>query len=326
MESFLFAVNAVAPLVLTVAVGYFLKRIGVITSAFASQANKLVFKALLPIMLFLNIYNINTSVGINPSYIIFTVTAVLLFFLLGLITVPLVTKKRDRKAPLIQAIFRSNYALIGVPLAAAINPENGAAVASVVVIFTIPLFNILAVLLFSIFSVSKKPSIKNALLDIVKNPLIIGVAAGGVFLLAKTALKSVGINTTLEDIPLIYKTLSYLSSAATPLALISLGAQFEFSALGDFRKEIIFGTAARTALVPAAALLIAHNMNIFTPAEIACFIGVFATPVAVSTVPMAQELGGDSRLAGQLVVFTTIASAFSIFILTFIFKAIGVFS
>ncbi len=325
MASFLFAVNALLPLVLTVAVGYFLKRIGVIPQSFAPLANKLVFKALLPVMLFLNIYNIDISAGINPQYIIYSLCAILLCFILALFAVPLVTKEKNRKAPLVQAVFRSNYALIGIPLAAAISPESGAAVASVVVIFSIPIFNILAVVLFSIFSDGEKPSIKKTLLDILKNPLIIGVALGGVFLLAKELLANIGIGTALSDIPAIYKALTYLSNAATPLALISLGTQFEFSKIGSFKKELAFGVLARSVAVPAAALLIAYKTGIFKPAEIACFIGLFATPVAVSTVPMAQELGGDTALAGQLVVWTTVISTFTIFILTFIFREIGVF-
>ncbi len=327
LDALLFAVNAVLPLVLTVMVGYVLKRMHLMDDAFAKTANKAVFKVFLPCMLFLNIYGIDlASTTIDPAYMVYVAVAVLIAFAVALVTVPLVTRDKAKQAPLAQAAFRSNYALIGVPLAEAIGGAQGAAVASVLVAVSIPLFNVLAVVLFSLSATDgKKPSVKQTLLGIVKNPLILGVALGLVCLLCKNVLATVGVSTTLQDITPVYKTLTYLKQLATPLALLMLGAQFEFSAVASLKRELLYGVLMRVLLVPAAAIGIAYAMGIFTPSHIACFIGIFATPVAVSTVPMAQELGGDATLAGQLVVWTTLFSALSMFAFAFLFKCIGVF-
>ena len=83
----------------------------------------------------------------------------------------------------------------------------------------------------------------------------------------------------------------------------------------------------RTVVVPLLGLGTAYLFfrNIFGGAQFAAFVAVFATPVAVSSVPMTQEMDGDVILAGQLVVWTTLASAVSVFLVSFLLKAVGVF-
>ena len=121
--------------------------------------------------------------------------------------------------------------------------------------------------------------------------------------------------------------LGYLSNLATPLALLVLGIQFEFSAVKEMKKEIVFGTLARTVLAPALAIGIAFLFlrDRFSGSHFAAFVAMFATPVAVSSVPMAQEMKGDTALAGQLVVWTTLASALSVFIASWLLKLAGIF-
>ena len=121
--------------------------------------------------------------------------------------------------------------------------------------------------------------------------------------------------------------LNYLYGLATPLALIILGVQFEFSAISELKKEIVFGTIIRTVIVPVLGLGIAllFFRERFTGAHFAAFVALFATPLAVSTVPMTQEMKGDTALAGQLVVWTTLLSGITIFITAFTLKYIGIF-
>lgn len=326
MDSLKFAVNAVLPIIIMVAIGYFLRRIGFISADFAKAANKLVFRVFLPTMLFLNVYNISASMNIGMGYIGFAIGATFVIFTVSILLVNVATKNKKRRAPVIQAVFRSNYALIGIPLAEAFFGAEGAAVASLLSAFSIPLFNVLAVITFAVFGGSEnRPSIKKIVLDIVKNPLIIGVALGALMLLLKNTLASHGVETTLANITPIYKVLNYLSGLATPVALIVLGAQFEFSAIPGMKREIIFSTIMRVVIVPAAVITIAVASGWFGGAHIAAFVALFGTPVAVSTVPMTQELGGDEKLAGQLVVWTTILSGVTLFVISFVLRWIGVF-
>ncbi len=327
-ESLLFALGAVAPIVLMVTIGYILRRIGFMNDSFCRMANKLVFRILLPVMLFLNVYRIESLAGVDYGYILYVLVALLVIFAISIPIVLIVTKKPGGRGALLQAVFRSNYALIGIPLAQSLYGADGVAIATLLSAVTIPLLNILAVISLSVFRESgERPSVKKILLEIVKNPLIIGVVAGVAALGLRAMLVQWGVSFRLSDVRPIYTVMEQLSAMATPLALLVLGAQFEFSAVAALKKEIIFGTLMRTVAVPALGIGAAYLFfkNQFTGAHFASFVAMFATPVAVSSVPMAQEMDGDATLAGQLVVWSTLVSALTVFLISFLLRMGGVF-
>ena len=327
MESLIFAVNAVLPIVLTVAIGYLLKRIKFMDSVFAKAANRLVFRVFLPAMLFLNIYNMEDIAATDFRFAIYAALMLVAVFLIALPLVMAVTKEPKKRGVLLQASFRSNYALIGIPLAQSLFSDAGVAVATLLSAVFIPMFNILAVISLSVFGTNGRPSAKKILFDILKNPLIQSIALGLLALAVRSVLLKNGIAFRLSDITPLYTVLNYLSKLATPLALLVLGAQFEFSAVAELKKEIIFGTAMRTLVVPLLGIGVAFFAfrTIFGGAHFAAFVAAFATPVAVSSVPMAQEMGGDTTLAGQMVVWSTLVSVVSVFFASFLLKSAGVF-
>ncbi len=328
MDELIFAFNSVAPIIFTVIVGYLLKRIGLMDADLSKKANKLVFRVFLPAMLFRNIYSIESMSSVRLGYVFYSLAALLIIFGLAVPGVMLLTKKKKCRGALLQGVFRSNYALIGIPLASSLFPGEGDAVATLLSAFMVPAFNILAVIGLSIFNNNgEKPNFKKVLLGIIKNPLIIGIAAGLVTLLIRRGFVELDISFRLSDVPAIWKTLGNLSNIATPLALLVLGAQFEFSAIPSLKKEIIIGVILRSVVVPVVGIGIAYFAfgKVFSGAEFAALVAVFCTPVAVSSVPMAQEMGADAELAGQLVVFTTVTSAFTVFLASFLLKLAGVF-
>lgn len=328
MDSFVFALNAVAPIVLMVAIGYLLKKFGFMRADFSKAANKLVFHVFLPAMLFLNVYKIEDLGSMDFGFMLYGAGGLIVVFLLAIPAVILVTKKPERRGVLVQAAFRSNYALIGLPLAQSLFGEAGIAVATLLSAAVIPMLNILAVISLSIFKEgADKPSVKKILLGILKNPLIQSIALGVAAVGVRAVFVQYGITFRLSDITPVYTVLGYLSDIATPLALLVLGAQFEFSAVRSLWREILFGTVVRTVIVPLLGLGIAYFVfgSRFSGAHFAAFVSVFATPVAVSSVPMAQEMGGDAALAGQLVVWTAIGSTVSIFLASFLLRMAGVF-
>ena len=328
MESLIFAINAVAPIVIMVAIGYFLKKAGMIDKNFAKTANKVVFRVLLPAMLFLNVYKIEDTENIELGYVFYALAVTFAVFWIALFTSGFVTKDGAKRGSLIQGIFRSNYALIGIPLAGSLFGNEGTLIAAVLSAFAIPFFNVLAVISLTVFGKSeKKINIGSILMEIIKNPLIQGVAAGFAVILIRGFFADAGIDFRLSDIAPLMKVLDYLSTAATPLALIVLGAEFEFSTVGEMKKEIIFGTLMRSVFVPIFGIGTAFILfrNDFSGAQFAALTALFTTPVAVSSVPMAQEMGGDHVLAGQIVVWTTIASAITVFIASFLLKSAGIF-
>lgn len=326
-NSFIFAVNAVSPILLTVVIGYILKKATLLTADLAKAINKLVFRVFLPVMLFNNIYKISDLGSFRPGYIVYCVSAVAVIFALCLVFVIFFTKDPKKRASLLQGSFRANYALIGIPLAEALFGAEGVAVASILSAFTIPTFNIFAVISLSIFREgNEKPSVKKILLGIVKNPLIQGVAAGAVALLIRSLFVEFGVEFRLTDIEPAYKVITWLTNLASPLSLLVLGAQFEFSAVAALKREIISGVVIRNLIVPTLGLGIAYIFcKDFGGAEFASLVAVFATPIAVSSVPMAQEMDADATLSGQLVVWSTVFSAFSVFFSSMILHSLGVF-
>ena len=325
MEDIIFAINATAPIVLMVVVGYFLKKIGLIDATLAKAANRLVFKVFLPCMLFLNVYKIESFEDIDFTFVWYALGATLVLFLGAIASVRLITPENAKRGALLQSVFRANYALVGIPLATSLFGERGSIMATVLSAFIVPLFNTLAVIGLSIYSPGKKPEFKRVVVDIAKNPLIQAIALGFVALGIRALFVELGVDFRLTDIQPIYKTLSNLSSVATPLALVALGAQFELSAIPELKKHIIFGVVTRNFVVPLLGIGAAYFLGGFEGAHFATFVADFCTPVAVSSVPMAQEMEADTALAGQLVVWTTVFSAISIFLASYVLKVLGIF-
>ena len=325
MTDLIFAINATAPIVLMVVVGYFLKRLKMLDGNVARVLNKLVFRVFLPSMLFLNMYKIESLADVDFGFVWYTVIATVVLFVAAFGAVLLFTRENPKRGALLQSVFRANYALVGIPLATSLFGDEGAIAATVLSAFIIPVFNSLAVIGLSIFSSDKKPSVKKILIGIVKNPLIQAIALGFVALGIRAIFVKVGVAFRLTDLVPVYKTLSNLSSVATPLALLVLGAQFDFAAIPHLKRHIIFGVAARNLIAPVLGIGIAYFVGAFNGAHFATFVAVFCTPVAVSSVPMAQEMDADVSLAGQLVVWSTLFSALSIFLASYVLKLLGIF-
>ncbi len=326
MKDLLFVINAILPIILMIVVGYFLKRIKLLENEMAKKLNTLVFRLFLPIMLFLNVYKIQNFSEIDFVFVWYAIGITVLLFLVGIPVMGIIFKDNRQRSVMLQGIFRANYALVGIPLAESLFGVEGSIMASLLSAFIVPIFNILAVICLTIYSAGdKKPSISGVLKGIAKNPLIKGILCGFIALGIRAIFVKFNIDFRLTDIPSVYKTLQNLSSVATPLSLLVLGARFELSAIPHLKKHIIIGVINRVVIVPFVGIALALAMNRFSGAQFASFIACFCTPVAVSSVPMSQEMGADADLMGQLVVWTTIFSAFSIFIASYILRVLGIF-
>lgn len=327
MDNLIFALNAVLPLVLLIMLGVFLKKIGLLNDEFLKTGNKLTFRVLLPCLLFCNIYKIESFDEINVAFIAYAMAAVVVLFSLAMLSARLFVKENARRGVVVQGLFRSNYALIGIPLATSLFGETGAAAASVLSAFCVPMFNALAVIALSVFSddEKRKANIGGILLGILKNPLIIGIFSGLVVLALRTLFVSEGIMFRLENVAFFYEALTLLSKTATPLALIILGGTFSFSATGKMWKTVLAVSLLRTIVVPSAVLAGAY---FFVPnlsgEHFATYIAAFGTPVAVSSAIMAKEMGADEQLASQLVVWTTVLSSVTLVLQIAVCRAIGV--
>ena len=326
MEDLLFVINATLPIILMIVIGYFLKKIRLLEDEIAKKLNTLVFRIFLPVMLFLNVYKIQNFSDIDFTFVLYAIGLTILLFLIGIPIMSILFKENRQRSVMLQGIFRANYALVGIPLAESLFGVDGSIMASILSAFIVPVFNILAVVCLTIYSAGdKKPSLSGVLKGVAKNPLIQGIFCGFIVLGIRAIFVKLGIDFRLSVVTPVYKTLQNLSNVATPLSLLVLGARFEISAIPHLKKHIIIGTVTRVGIVPFLGISLALLLNRFTGAQFASFVACFCTPVAVSSVPMSQEMGADADLMGQLVVWTTIFSAFSIFIASYILRVMGIF-
>lgn len=329
MENLLFTLNAILPIILPILLGYGLKRLHFFSDTFLTEANKLVFKVLIPILLFSNLYLADLT-QINWAFVGYAALAIIVLFLIGMIVVIFIPN-RKQKGVVLQAAFRSNYAIIGIPLATALGGAVAGAEASVVAAVSVPLFNILAVVALSIYDheEGQKISVKNILFKIVTNPLILGVFCGLVVCGITMGINSVPGNDVAgflnEYLKFIPDTIFTLGKMATPLALIVLGGRFEFKAVKALWRQITVAVALRLVIAPALFLIIAYFLGFKGSTQFAILIALFASPIAVSSAPMAAQMGQDEELAGQIVVWTSALSAFSLFIIILICASMQIF-
>lgn len=304
MDSFLLSFNLVFPMFLLLATGKLARKTNLLTSESTDRLNALVFKIFLPVSIFKNVYNSSVSDVFDKKLIAFGIISVTLCFLL-LILLTSGCKNRKSRGVLIQGIYRSNFLIFGLPVAESFYPDGSlSGKASVLIAIIVPLFNGLAVIALEMFKENKQSGMKT-FLNILKNPLIIGSALGFVALFLKEA------GFLLPDA--VYKTVSDLSAAATPLALIALGASLDFSKIKGESKYLIWGLLGKLVLSPAVFIGAAALLG-FRDRELAIILSMFASPASVSSYTMAQQMGADDDLAAELVVIGTAVSLITVFL------------
>lgn len=330
-EFFSFSFDAVMPILILALVGYLLKCLHFADDAFFKKLNTMVFKVFLPVLLYWNVYEIESLGLVRWSAVLYCVFAVLLISLIGYGVTKLIFKDRENIGVLTQCSFRSNYAIIGIPLAESLGGAQAVAFASILSAVTIPLYNILAVIILSHYSSkNKNKSLKHILKSALTNPLIVSVALGVLTVAIREILplNELGnpIFTLENNLHFVYAALSRLARVASPVALVVLGARFDFKAINALKKEIFTGTFMRLVFAPAFGIGLAfllceytHIINL-TSVEYPALIALFSTPVAVSSAVMTGEIGGNEQLAGQLVVWTSIFSMLTMFVIIFVMK------
>lgn len=329
------AANAVLPIILLILLGNLLRNKGLLTEGFVKAGSKFVFRIGLTCSLFVNVYNITDLSSISWGFIVYVIGITLVMFFLGYVSAVATTKIRERRGVILQCTFRSNFAIIGLSLASALGGAEAEAVASLVSAFILPVYNIMGVIALSLFVEapnSGKHSMKNVLISICKNPMVLGATAGLLCILLRE-LQNLLFNRTVfsisRDLPFLFKAINNIKAMTTPLALIVLGAQFKFSAVRGMFKEIAVGTVWRIVIAPLVGVgcaLVACHFGLLTcgTGEIATLISLFGAPAAVSTAVMAAEMGSDEQLATQQVVWTSIGSMLTIFLQVCILMATGI--
>ena len=308
MSHLIFSFNAVFPLLIMMSTGVLARRVGWIKDGRA--INTCVFHIFLPLMLFFNIVDTKVDHVLDMKTFLYSIISSTIIFLILFLIVPRFIKKRESIGVMIQGIGRSNYAIFGIPLVINLYPNGEATIAALVAVVLVPIYNIFSTIALMMYG-SKKTSVKKVLIGVLKNPLIISTVSAFIFW-------RVGIK-----IPtLIAEPLREMGGVATTLALFALGASLDFSSIKTNSKYLTIALIGRLVIVPLLGLGFAIMIGI-RDVSLATLIAVFASPVAVSSYPMAQQMGGDDALAGAHVVLSTAFSSLTVLVWIAILSAMG---
>jgi predicted permease len=310
-ESFMVALNAVAPFLILLSVGFLAVRTGLTDRAFMARLNALNFRLFFPFLMFSNVYSARPEDLPSVTLMIFGPVSVLLLIAVLLVVVPRIVKENPRRGTIIQAVFRSNFIIYGIPLTASVFGTARSSVCGMMVMIMVTLFNTAAVIVLEIFRDGGRVRLKPLLLGLVRNPLLQGCAAGLLCYLLQIRLPD-----------FIASPVSSLSSLATTLAMIALGASLVFDELKKNRRAVTAVLLVRLVLLPLIALPAAWVLGL-RGVELFLVLMIFGTPVATASYPMAQNMGGDGQLAGQLVFVSTVASLGTVFLFIYAMSRLG---
>ena len=327
LEILLYAGRAIMPLLLTMALGCWLRRSAHWSDDFYRQLNSFCFHVLLPVQLFLNVYAIEDLSVLNWRLLGFIVLCIVGAAGLGVAVAPLFARERAQRVVIAQATFRANQVIMGIPLASALGGQDALIFASLVTSVCVPVFNMLAVLMLTAYSTDGKSiSWREEVRQIFRNPLILGALAGLVTVLLPQ-VDGQPVFSLRSSLPSIYKACSDLSKVASPLVLLILGARLRFDAVQGLWKKILAAVSMRLVVVPLIVLtlvLLLREPLGLTTVEMPTIVAIFCSPVAVTSAVMVQEIGGDEQLAQQVVAWSSVLSMGTIFCFAAALRAMGV--
>ncbi len=310
-----YSINTILPALILAFFGIFLKRVSFVNDDFISCVDKIVFKIALPALLFIEVSGCSIE-NMNPCLIIFCSAGVTASFLLVSVISALTIKDRSKIGAFTQGFCRSNFAVLGIPLAESMFGEAGVELISILMPFVIIMFNAYSVILLSAFSsdretVRGKKMFLRLAKDVFTNPLIIAVVLALPFMLTSASIPAFA-----------QKSLSYVGNLATPLALISLGASFSKNSLREKAKYAVISSIGKTMLLPAVFVTAAALIG-FKNERLGLVLILFGSPSAVSSYIMAKRMGNDAELSSQILLITTILCIPTLFIGIFILKTLN---
>lgn len=303
--------NAVIPFLCYISFGYAMKVKGVVKEEFLQQLNKMVFKVMYPFMTFYNIYKADASSLPRPVMLIFSGVSILALEVILVFIVPKIVKENPKRGVIIQAVYRSNFVLFGLPLTISVFGDAASSVAAMVVTVVVTIYNTTSVVILEMFNSEGKTTAKSLLLNVAKNPLLQGAVVGLIFFF-------LGIKVPKS----LLTPIAAFADMTSPLALFVLGGTLHFNAIRGNLKYLVPTLSFKLLALPALMLAIAYQFGL-RELELFLLLAIYGTPVAAASYPMAQNMGGDGELAGQFVVISTVVSVATLFVWIFFLKSVG---
>ena len=313
MEQLQFSLNATVPVFLVMVIGYILKQCRVVDEPFVKTLNSFNYKITLPVLLFKDIAESDFYSVWDTKYVLYCFLVTLASIIGIWVVAGLIYKNKAQLGEFIQAAYRSSAAVLGVAFIQNIYGNSG--MAPLMIIGTVPLYNVAAVLVLSFTGPAahglNKASLKKSCRDILTNPILIGIALGMVTSACRVKLPVIAS-----------KTIGSISALASPLALLGLGAGFEGR---KALKQLVPTTVAsclKLLVWPALFLPLAVYMG-FTQEKLVAILIMLGSPTTVSCYIMAKNMHHEGTLTSSVVVATTFLSSITLTMWLFILRSMN---
>ena len=295
-------------------IGYILKQIGMLNDNFVTVANKFNFKVTLPFMLFKDIAGVDIKAVFDIKYVLFCAIVSTICFWVVWGTAKLLVRDKTIRGAFVQSSFRGSAAVMG--LAFIQNIYGSSAMGPLMIVSAVPLYNIFSVIVLTFEAndstgIDKKAKIRQAGINICKNPIILSILAGLI-----VGLLGIQFPT------LVNKTVSNVAQMATPLALITIGAGFEGRKALAKIAPTMASSMIKLVLQPLVFLPVAAWMG-FSGEKMIAILIMLASPTTPSCYIMAKSMNNDEVLTASVIVTTTLMAAFTLTGWIFLLKTLG---
>lgn len=310
MNSLQVAANVILPMAMMMGVGVVMRLTGVTDRPTMKKVDTIIFKVLMSLLMFYNIYNADLSQLASAGYIFYGIAGLCVLFLIAVLVVLRVIKPAPTAAAFGQAILRPNYVLFGVAVAQNLYGEGNVGILMLMGAVCVPVFNVMSTIILEVGRCAKI-SFGKMILSVLKNPMVVAAIIGLAVKLADIRLPAMVIDVVAD-----------LSAMASPLSFLSLGVSLNVAVIGRKAKLLSVGCLCRLVLIPAVMLSAAYVLG-FRGQQMCALMVLFAAPTAVASYPMAVAMDADGELAGQMVAFSTLFALPTIFAWTAILSFLG---
>ena len=312
-QHFIVALKAIIPLFILIGMGIYVRWRKMLTDTELQHVNAMVFRVFFFCMMFYNMYTTTIATAFRPRLMAFTVTALFVMLLISGIVVCTVEKDNRSRGAMLQGLFRSNFVLLGLPLVENIFGPEAVAVPTMMIAVVSPIYNIVSIFMLESFRGKGNFSLASSFVKVLQNPMIVGALLGLFFLITGISVPD----------PLL-KPVRQIAYCTSPVALLILGASFRFGTVSQEKRNLAILVLGRLLVIPALVMGTAYYMG-FRGVDFVTILCIFATPCAVASFAMAQQLGSNAELAGNGVVVTSAFSSITLFFWVVLFKALDVF-
>ena len=314
MDNFIFSLNATLPVFFTIVIGWVLMRTGIFNKDFTEAADRYVFKIALPLYVFKDIATSDIYDMLNLKFVFFCVIVTILMFLGSWAFAAWFCRDKSIVGAFAQASARGSAAILGIAFVENIYGNSG--MAPMMMIAAVPFYNILSIIILSfsakdVDSKNRGATIKKACINILKNPIFLGIMAGALVAFLKIPT---------PHIPL--KVISNIGQTASPLALLVVGATFEGSKALAKLKPTMMATFIKLVAIPTIFFPAAISCG-FRGSELVAILVLLGSPTTVSCYIMAKNMKNDAVLTSSIVVMATLCSSVTLTGWIYLLKTFG---